>query len=127
MVEDNSTLPPNQMERRRYPRIAVELPGDLRLGDRVSSVIVKELSAGGATIETSKHFPYSVALTLRIEGAGHFEAEQAWWSRDHDVGPRSTDTDRKTRKTVRVGLKFSQIHRGIYETARRLSVVQQDA
>ena len=122
-----STMPPNRMERRQYERIAVELPGDLRLGDKVSSVIVKELSASGATIETSKHFPYSVALTLQIEGAGDFEAEQAWWSKNHDVGPKSTDTDLETRGTVRVGLKFSEIHRGIYEAARRLSVVQRDA
>ncbi len=127
MVEDDSTLPPNRMERRQYPRIAVELPGYLRLDDGATSVIVEELSAGGATVKTSKYFPYSVALTLRIEGAGDFEAEQAWWSKDHDVGPKSTDTDRETRETVRVGLKFSEIHRGIYETARRLSVVQRDA
>ena len=123
MVEDDSTLPPNRTERRQYPRIAVELPGYLRLDDGATSVIVEELSAGGATVKTSKHFPYSVALTLQIEGAGDFEAEQAWWSKDHDVRPKPTDTGRETRETVRVGLKFSEIHRGIYETAGRLSVV----
>ena len=103
------------MGRRQYVRIAVKLPGYLRLNDTVTSVIVEELSAGGATIETSKQFPYSTALTLRIEGAGDFKAEQAWWSKDHD-GSIGTD-----RGSVRVGLKFAEIHRGIYDTAKRLS------
>ena len=115
MVEDNATLPSSPMGRRQYARIAVKLPGYLRLEDTVTSVIVEELSAGGATIETSKQFPYNTALTLQIEGAGDFEAEQAWWSKDHD-GSIGTD-----RESVRVGLKFSEIHRGIYDTARRLS------
>ncbi len=118
MVEDNATPPSSPMGRRQYARIAVKLPGYLRLDDTVTSVIVEELSAGGATIETSKQFPYSTALTLRIEGAGEFEAEQAWWSKDHDG---SIGTDRGARESVRVGLKFAEIHRGIYDTARRLS------
>ena len=94
------------------------------MGDRVSSVIVKELSAGGVTIETSNSFAYSVPLTLQIEGIGDFETEQVWWSKDVGAGPEPTDTGRET---VRVGLKFSETQREICETARRLSVVRRDA
>ncbi len=118
MVENVVALPSSRGGRRQFPRIAVELPGYLKLDGTVTRVIVEELSAGGATIETSRPFPYGVALTLQIEGAGNFEAEQAWWSMDHVVG---VGTDRRARETLRVGLKFSEIHRGIYDTARRLS------
>ncbi len=115
MAENIVSLPSSRRGRRQHARIAVELPGYLKLDDTVTRVMVEQLSAGGATIEATKQFPYSTALTLRIEGAGDFEAEQAWWSKDHDV---SIGTDRGS---VRVGLKFSEIHRGIYDTARRLS------
>ena len=127
MVEDNSTLPPDRVERRQHPRIATNLRGELRLGDQVSSVIVKELSAGGVTIETSNSFAYSVPLTLQIEGIGDFETEQVWWSKDYETVPTSAETDREMRETVRVGLKFSETQREICETARKLSAVRRDA
>ncbi len=109
-LQMRSTMPPNPVEKRQDTRIPVELSGNLKLGTRVFRVVVKELSAGGATIEVSKHFPYGVVLTLQIDGVGEFEAEQTWWTKDH-----------------KVGLKFSVFHPEICETVRKLSVVQRDA
>ncbi len=109
-LQMRSTTPLDPIDSRQDTRIPVELSGNLRLGTRVFRVIVKELSAGSATIKVSKHFPYGVVLTLQIDGVGEFEAEQTWWTKDH-----------------KVGLKFSGLHPEICEPVRKLSVVQRDA
>lgn len=88
----------NAVNRRRFDRLRVDLPGDLAFGPRSTPVVVLDLSLGGARVELplpALAYDMPALSVLRIEDV--LDQRVIFrWSRDRQLGVefRSPDLSR---------------------------------
>src|SRR5204862_3144802 len=72
-----SSAASSPVDRRKYERIKLFLPGQLfnPLNEQSASCKVLSLSAGGAAVQCDTQFPAGLSLVLYIENFGRFEGK----------------------------------------------------
>lgn len=90
--------------RRRYERTTVMWSGTLRVGQREIGCIVRNISAGGATVQVETPIVVSsVAVLLETARLGQFRAKVVW-NRGDLVGLRFSEKPQKVARALGITL-----------------------
>jgi len=90
--------------RRRYDRITVMWSGTLTVGSREIGCIVRNISAGGATVQVDSPIVVSsVAATLDTARLGQLRSKIVW-NRGDLVGLRFTEKPQKVARALGITL-----------------------